>query len=185
MIWIVDAVDQGAEAKPLQPVHAIHGRARTYLEIREERDLHVYVLNEDEEGQNLILFPGPVGRNPLKGGQHHRIPSLLGEDYVWEFSEEGGTETILFIASTEPLPSLEVASLKELGFGYPPLERETLDHLLATLRGATLKELADTGDTRKTRFIDNLVSELVRDQNHRRTIWFRKYRIEKGMCPKR
>ena len=83
---------------------------RLFLEFKGSKPLHVYVLNEDERGNTYLLFPlaGVEPANPVSPGGPHRLPgSLNGVPQTWEVDSYGGHETLLFVASREPLKNLE------------------------------------------------------------------------------
>ena len=72
--------------------------------------MHVYVLNEDAEGEVFGLYPIPglLPTNPLEGRIEHRLPGDLGEQMAyWSVTSAGGRESIIAIGSREPLPNLE------------------------------------------------------------------------------
>lgn len=111
---------------------------RLWMEFQGSRELHVYVLAEDDRGEAYLLFPLPGHdlANPLpKGGPHRLPPGRNGQEYTWGVSSAGGTEHILVVASPEPLRDFET-SLSAL-----PLPRESATALpldpeaLSTLRG--------------------------------------------------
>ena len=97
-----------------------HVRARDgiYLELQGSRDLHVWVLNEDDRGNAYVLHPERQPSVRLKAGRKHRLPDAAdGLVASWGTSDEASSETILVIASQRALPSLdrEVADLPRAG----------------------------------------------------------------------
>ncbi len=75
---------------------------RLTLEFRASRPLHVYVLNEDEEGRAYALFPLPGFdlRNPLSAGATHVLPgSRDGQEQAWTVDSAGGREYLMVLAS--------------------------------------------------------------------------------------
>jgi serine/threonine protein kinase len=78
---------------------------RLFLEIEASRAVHVYVVNQDERGESYLLFPlpGQAIRNPLAGGQLHRLPGAVD----WEVTSAGGREHFLVVASPQPLDALQ------------------------------------------------------------------------------
>lgn len=88
-----------------------------FLELEGTKPLHAYVLNEDNQGRRYVLFPLPglELENPIDPGIRHRIPgrsaSIAGtsasDELAWTVTSRGGEETLLVIASREPLEDLE------------------------------------------------------------------------------
>jgi eukaryotic-like serine/threonine-protein kinase len=81
-----------------------------FLDFEASREMHVYILAEDDNGEAYLLFPLPghdLG-NPLAGNQrHHLPPSQDGGSYNWGVSSAGGTEHLLIVASPEALTDFE------------------------------------------------------------------------------
>jgi hypothetical protein len=91
--------------RALRPGDAVDSQDRISLEITGTQDMHVYVLNEDAAGEFFVLFPvdGSL-QNPLVAGAAHRLPS---RNRFWEVSSAGGAETLLVLASCQPLADVE------------------------------------------------------------------------------
>jgi serine/threonine-protein kinase len=86
-----------------------------YLEFEASRDLHVYVINEDEQGRAYVLFPLPGVdlRNPLRAHEMHSLPGRRdGTSREWEVTTRGGTEHLLLLASPERLAEFEAEMSK-------------------------------------------------------------------------
>lgn len=89
---------------------------RLWLDFSASRDLHVYVLAEDDHGESYLLFPlrDHDLANPLqKGGPHRLPPGRGGQRYYWGVSSAGGTEHLLIVASPKALTEFE-ATLRSL-----------------------------------------------------------------------
>jgi len=91
-----------------------------YLEIEGSKPMHVYVLNEDEDGEVFVLFPLPASskQNPLSSDVRHRLPGkIAGIEKYWEVTSVGGEESFLVFASKRPLEKLEqrIADLPRTG----------------------------------------------------------------------
>jgi hypothetical protein len=83
---------------------------RLSLEIEAAEPVHVWVVNEDLDGNVFLLFPiaGLDLDNPLTGGRRHRLPGRLdGAPQSWQVTSAGGRERFLVIASRRALPELE------------------------------------------------------------------------------
>ena len=86
--------------------------------------MHVYVLNEDEQGKRYVLFPHRVGKlqNPLPAAVRHRLPGVVGTlDVNWEVSSAGGKDWIFVVASSRRQAALEEAALRERLSGERPV----------------------------------------------------------------
>ena len=89
-----------------------------YLELQGTRDLHVWVVNEDDRGNAYVLHPERQQPVRLEAGRKHRLPSAAeGLEATWGTSDEARSETILVIASQRSMPALdrEVADLPRAG----------------------------------------------------------------------
>jgi hypothetical protein len=106
------------------------------LELRLSRSAHVVVLDEDLAGRAFVLFPLPHLdlQNPLTAGVTLRLPgSVDDEGRYWQIDTPGGTETLLVIASTEPLADVMAAIAAVPRSGEEP--PELTDELRGRLRG--------------------------------------------------
>ena len=95
-----------------------------YVEIEPSRKAWVWVLNQDERGDPVVVFPmqGLDRRNPLPAGRRHRLPGTIrGEAWSWKVAPTGGAETFLVVASTTPLPGFErrIDALRQAGQPAP------------------------------------------------------------------
>ncbi len=83
---------------------------RLSLEIDTPEAAHVWVVNEDLDGNIFLLFPiaGLDLDNPLSADRGHRLPGRLnGVPQHWQVTSAGGRERFLVLASRNPLPELE------------------------------------------------------------------------------
>jgi serine/threonine protein kinase len=85
--------------------------------------LHIYIVNEDERGNSILLFPlpGQTLTNPVPPGKEHRLPGLLGsQEYFWVVDTAGGREHFLVFASPEPPAFAQsLAALRAPEIGKP------------------------------------------------------------------
>ncbi|HVS62299.1 MAG TPA: protein kinase [Thermoanaerobaculia bacterium] len=93
-----------------------------FLEVVAEREVHLYVLNQDLAGELFVLFPleGVPPENPLPPGRAHRLPgSRDGMPLDWQVTSAGGTESFLFVISEHRLDELEaeLASVESAALG--------------------------------------------------------------------
>jgi eukaryotic-like serine/threonine-protein kinase len=169
---------------PLLPGSVVHPGDRLYLEVQGNRDLHLYVLDEDERGHAFVLYPlpGASPTNPLPPGAKHRIPeSANGNGLTWEVDTAGGQETLLLVASIDPLPDLEAeihALPSPTAEGSPSLPGETAPSG-KRLRGiGRLREepAPPSGDAAGR--LAALARDLGTDRDRAGRIWVREIRLE-------
>lgn len=113
-------------ATPLSNGDRVRPGDRLSLQIRASRASHVYVLNEDEQGERYLLFPQPRfdTRNPLPADSNMTLPGVIGTaEQAWTVTSAGGREHFLVVVSSEPVAELE-AELKNLSPAAPgrPIE---------------------------------------------------------------
>ena len=99
-----DGVEELAEGARVRPGD------RLSLEIEAPETVHVWVVNEDLDGNVFLLFPiaGLDLGNPLEADRGHRLPGRLnGVPQHWQVTSAGGRERFLVIASRNQLPELE------------------------------------------------------------------------------
>jgi serine/threonine-protein kinase len=94
-------VNDPAREQRLSAGDSIRVKDQLSLAVKTTAPAYVYVVNEDEQGEQLLLFPltGPRLGSPLPADQEVRLPS----GYNWEVSSAGGREHFLVFASREPL----------------------------------------------------------------------------------
>jgi hypothetical protein len=119
------------------------------LEVRPSREAYMWVLNQDAQGEPVVVFPlEELDRgNPLAGKRRHRLPGTVGgAPWSWLVGNGGGIETFLVVASTTPLPEFEqwIEPLRRVGQGErsaePPRPRlRGIDMIVpdASAQGAT------------------------------------------------
>jgi hypothetical protein len=127
----------GADALP--PQARVAPGDRLFVEMMATKPVHVYIVNQDEQGESYLLFPlpGQAVRNPLSAGTMHRLPGGGAVDEVyWQVTSVGGREHFLVVASPEPLDALEAvfAALPRPEPGRPvasaaPLSNDTVRQL--------------------------------------------------------
>jgi len=83
---------------------------RLVLDLRSNRPLHVYVLNEDAGGDLHLLFPlrGLEQTNPLPANGRVRLPgSKGGRELSWEITSSGQREEFLVVLAAAPLAQIQ------------------------------------------------------------------------------
>lgn len=134
------ATSSGSEV--ILPGSRVRTGDRLWLDFRASRDLHVYVLAEDELGEAYLLYPLPEHDmvNPIpKGGPHRLPPDRRGLRYSWGVSSAGGTEHLLIVASPKALTEFE-EELRSL-----PLPREGVSATALRIDPAALESLRGIG----------------------------------------
>jgi hypothetical protein len=148
---------------------------RLTLEVEGSKDLHVYVINEDDTGETVLLFPIPETdlRNPLDKDEVHELPghNPSGGRLAWTITSSGGRERLLVVATRRRVEALEslVAGMAPAQAGYPMVDP-------ATVRGiAGLSELPTTDRVFGDGFTD--VEELVDERQTGRDLWVRRIEL--------
>ncbi len=97
---------QTQERERLEPGARLALGDHLTFEFQASAALHVYVINEDEEGHAYALFPLPGGdlENPLAGGTMHVLP---GGGKSWIVDSPGGREHLMVLASPTRLAEFE------------------------------------------------------------------------------
>jgi hypothetical protein len=119
--------DVSGQRQRLRPGARVKPGDRLFVEVNASVPTYLYVVNEDEQGSALLLYPlpGQNATNPLPAGQSNRLPGARGGDEVfWVVDKNGGREHLLIFASPERLSEFEpvFASLgrPEAGRQIPP-----------------------------------------------------------------
>jgi serine/threonine protein kinase len=152
---------------------------KLFMSFRASRNVHVYVLNEDDLGEVFVLFPLEAVelKNPIQASRRHRLPgSRGGEDLSWQVSSAGGEEHLLVIASPTPLAELEellrnVPRAMDGEVTYIPVP----ETVIATLRG--IGRLAVDKNLGTTSASDSLFSQvrfLVDGEESSQGVWIRR-----------
>jgi eukaryotic-like serine/threonine-protein kinase len=130
--------DGGIQA--LAPADPIHPGDGLFLNFKASEPMHVYVLDEDAEGEVFVLFPasGLDLANPLAPNVLHRLPGTRdGRSWNWQVTSSGGRETVIVIATRQPYAALEreIAGFPRASPGRPVVYEPVGEKALATLRG--------------------------------------------------
>ena len=101
---------------------------------------HVYVVNEDDQGEVYLLFPlpGQTLENPVPPGAAHRLPGTIGtQEQYWQVTSAGGREHFLIFASPERLTAFEtlLTSLPKPEAGRPVTSAAVTTATAQLLRG--------------------------------------------------
>lgn len=82
---------------------------RLFLNLNVSQASYMYLVNEDEKGEQFVLFPLPEQEltNPIPVGQHQLPGRRGGVDHFWQVSKPGGREHFLVYVSPTRLVQLE------------------------------------------------------------------------------
>jgi serine/threonine protein kinase len=131
---------QDGNAVRLQQNARVSPGDNLFLELRSSVATHVYVVNEDDQGESYLLFPlpGQDASNPLAPGQRHRLPGSGEGQRYWQVTSAGGHEHFLIFASPDaPSPAFKhlFAALPHPAEGTPVVGSRLSADALAVLRG--------------------------------------------------
>ena len=110
------------------------------LELRASVPVHVYVIDEDDEGHAYALFPLPdlETKNPLPAETTVLLPGVDAErrQNYWSVTSAGGREHLMVLASPERLVEFEAEMMKlrrpEPGVNAMAIPDETMTRLRGT-----------------------------------------------------
>jgi hypothetical protein len=154
------------------------------MEFRASRPLHLYIINEDEEGQATLLFPltPEEASRALAPGVAHILPAALaGVQQYWLVTSPGGREHFLVVASPERLVDFEQESLAmnraepNQPIQYAPLGAKAM----ARLRGVA--GIVSAPAPRESKATDTLFQSagvLVAGPESVRGVWIRRIELE-------
>jgi len=161
----------------LSPADAIAPGDQLSMEIQADEAVHLYVVNEDQDGAFFVLFPLPGldTTNPLSGGTAHRLPGRRnGAVQDWQVTTAGGTETFMVVASREPLEELETElNRSPAAAGGRKVGSESQNVLTRGVGGvvaATTASLAHTGGR-----VDTLYRQLTQQQEDDHNVWVQRF----------
>ncbi len=115
----------GAVRSPLAPGDRVRPSDELCLEFEASKPVWVYVVNEDEQGEQWVLFPlaGQDLRNPLEPrGKPYVLPGpRAGTPELWTVTSAGGRERFLVVSSPDANPQFErvLASVPRAEAGRP------------------------------------------------------------------
>jgi hypothetical protein len=156
---------------------------RLSLQLRSSMPAHVYVVNEDEQGEGYLLFPlpGQSLTNPLPAGQMHRLPGVqAGEQVSWQVTSAGGREHFIIFANTAPLSSFE-----QLFARLPPPDRDNpvqsvglSREAVGVLRGVGGVVSTPSGAGAATGLATEFSTPLIDGEESVRGVWIRQVTLE-------
>ena len=112
----------GVETRLRAGDHVAPGDA-LFMKLHVSTPTYVYIVNEDDQGESLLLFPlpGQAVANPIAAETMVRVPGTKNEEISWQVSNVGGREHFLIFASPERVTAFEdlFATLPRPVFGKP------------------------------------------------------------------
>ena len=111
-----------------------------FMKLHVSAPTYVYVVNQDEQGESVLLFPlpGQAVENPIAAGTPTRVPGTVGEEVNWLITSPGKREHFLVFANPERLQAFEemFATLPRPVFGKPVVTTAKIPNgTLSKLRG--------------------------------------------------
>jgi hypothetical protein len=172
---VADILDNGSVIRPGDQL---------FLNVAPQRDLHLYVLNQDLTGELFVLFPldGVPPGNPLVAGNSYRLPGTRdGVPLDWRVTSAGGTESFLFIASERQLVDLEaeLRSITAASLGHPSAagnEGDVGDGVV--LRGVGGLSVARKGVGPSADRLDDLTKRLEQLRDEGKPVWVERIDLE-------
>ena len=157
---------------------------KLFVELMGNKELYVYILDEDSRGEAFVLFPASLDiSNPLPPNVRHRLPgTLAGQQQFWQVTSAGGRESVFLIASLEPLHDLEreIAKIPIAEAGRAVSEQR-LDRLAMDRIARGIGGLAGAGAERADRAavgLGRLATILPRQRESASGIWIRRVDLE-------
>jgi len=156
---------------------------RLSLEIQTSVPTHVYVVNEDEQGEVYLLFPlpGQGVANPLPAAVRHRLPGAQnGQQVSWQVTSAGGREHFLIFASPERSPAFEqvFAALPPPTLEKPIQAVRLSREALGVLRGVGGLSPIPTEVGQQLRLARDVATLLVDGEETVRGPWIRRVTLE-------
>ena len=119
----------GGETRLRAGDHVAPGDA-LFMKLHVSTPTYVYIVNEDDQGESLLLFPlpGQAVANPIAAETMVRVPGTKNEEISWQVSNVGGREHFLIFASPERVTAFEdlFATLPRPVFGKPVSRAERI-----------------------------------------------------------
>jgi hypothetical protein len=153
------------------------------LQLRSTVPAHVYVINEDDQGESYLLFPlpGQSLRNPLPASETVRLPGVEnGEPMSWQVTTQGGREHFIILASPEPSPVFErlVASIPAPQAGRVVRSHRLSAQALDSVRGVGGLTASPVPTDWKLRDDPNFATPLPDGEETARGVWIRRLTLE-------
>ena len=172
-------VSDAGSAK-LRPGDRVAPGDRLMLQIQVSKPAHVYIVNEDDNGESYLLFPLPNQKiaNPIPAGNPVRLPAGGKTPLYWTVTSVGGREHFLIFAAPEPLPAFErmFASLPHAQLDAPVLAAPLPADAAGVLRG--VGGLSTSPRSSGTRLTEQYTTPLPAAAETANGLWVRQITLE-------
>ena len=170
----------GARSAKLRPGDRVAPGDRLMLQIQVSKPAHVYIVNEDDNGESYLLFPLPNQKiaNPIPAGNPVRLPAGGKTPLYWTVTSVGGREHFLIFAAPEPLPAFErmFASLPHAQLDAPVLAAPLPADAAGVLRG--VGGLSTSPRSSGTRLTEQYTTPLPAAAETANGLWVRQITLE-------
>jgi hypothetical protein len=164
----------------LRPGDRVAPGDRLTLQIQVSKPAHVYIVNEDDNGESYLLFPLPNQKivNPIPAGRSVRLPAGGEKPMYWTVTSVGGREHFLIFATPEPLPAFErmFASLPHAQLDAPVLAAPLPADTGVVLRG--VGGLSASPHSSGTRLTEQYTTPLPAAAESASGLWVRQITLE-------
>jgi serine/threonine-protein kinase len=167
----------------LQPGTPLVPGDQLSLQVQASVPAYFYVVNEDEHGESLLLFPlpGQTLTNPLSPGKRHRLPAPENGDLIsWQVTTAGQREHFIILATPQRSPAFEelFASLPAPTFGRPVLNAKLSPAALGILRSVGGLTSSPLKADRQLRLMPEFSTPLKAGEERVRGVWIRQATFE-------
>jgi hypothetical protein len=170
----------GAGETKLRPGDRVAPGDRLMLQVQVSKPAHVYVVNEDDNGESYLLFPLPSQKigNPIPAGSPVTLPAGGETPLYWTVTSVGGREHFLIFATPEPLPAFErmLASLPRPQVNAPVLAAPLSADAAGVLRG--VGGLSTSPRASGTRLTEQYTTPLPAAAETASGLWVRQITLE-------
>jgi hypothetical protein len=167
----------GSLEEPVPPGGKIAPGDRLSLRLQGIEPMHVYVLDEDREGEMFVLFPVPgvEPANPIQASRTVRLPGTVADSLVyWKVTSPGVRESLIAIGAREPIEELDslLSYLPRVEPGRAVEMSASATSAARKLRGiGGLQTLPEAHRTTARRRIEELLPQLEDRRARRGDIW--------------
>lgn len=173
---------RGGQPSRLRPSDRIAPGDELFLQVETSAPTYIYVVNEDDRGTALVMYPLPGQRNEaLPAGGTHRLPgSVAGEAYNWQVTTPGEREHFVIFCSPQRLPDVErlVASLPAPREGEPVTYAPLTAEVMLNLRSVGGLVAAPKAKIEGQRLSERYTTPLSDGPEDARGLWVRQIAFE-------
>jgi len=172
-------VSDAGESK-LRPGDRVTPGDRLALQIEVSQPAHLYIVNEDDNGESYLLFPLPNQNvtNPIPAGHPVRLPAGGDTPLYWTVTSAGGREHFLIFATPEPLPAFDrmFASLPHPQLNAPVVASPLSAEAVGLLRG--VGGLAKSPRPTGSKLAEQFTTPLLQTAETANGLWVRQITLE-------